>query len=43
MTSAPGMNYVIVALCMLITALLYFIMNNRDTLCIPYPDDCLYR
>ncbi len=31
-TSAPGMNYVIVALCMLITALLYFIMNNRDTL-----------
>lgn len=32
MTSAPGMNYVIVALCMLVTALLYFIMNNRDTL-----------
>jgi chemotaxis protein histidine kinase CheA len=31
-TSAPGMNYVIVALCMLVTALLYFIMNNRDTL-----------
>ena len=31
-TSASGMNYVIVALCMLITALLYFIMNNRDTL-----------
>lgn len=30
--SAPGMNYVIVALCMLVTALLYFIMNNRDTL-----------
>lgn len=29
-TSAPGMNYVIVALCMLVTAL--FIMNNRDTL-----------
>ncbi len=31
-TSASGMNYVIVALCMLVTALLYFIMNNRDTL-----------
>ena len=31
-TSAPGMNYVIVALCMLVTALLYYIMNNRDTL-----------
>ncbi|MBD9335364.1 MAG: hypothetical protein EGR70_07640 [[Ruminococcus] faecis] len=31
-TSAPGMNYVIVALCMLVTTLLYFIMNNRDTL-----------
>lgn len=31
-TSAPGMNYVIVALCMLVTALLYFIMNNCDTL-----------
>ena len=31
-TAAPGMNYVIVALCMLVTALLYFIMNNRDTL-----------
>ena len=31
-TSAPGMNYIIVALCMLVTALLYFIMNNRDTL-----------
>ena len=31
-TSAPGMSYVIVALCMLVTALLYFIMNNRDTL-----------
>lgn len=31
-TSAPGMNYVIVALYMLVTALLYFIMNNRDTL-----------
>ena len=31
-TSAPGMNYVIVALCMLVTALLYFIINNRDTL-----------
>lgn len=31
-TSAPGMNYVIVALCMLVAALLYFIMNNRDTL-----------
>ena len=30
--SAPGMNYVIVALCMLVTALLYVIMNNRDTL-----------
>ena len=32
LTSAPGMNYFIVALCMLVTALLYFIMNNRDTL-----------
>ena len=31
-TSAPVMNYDIVALCMLVTALLYFIMNNRDTL-----------
>ena len=31
-TSAPGMNYVIVALCMLVAALLYFITNNRDTL-----------
>ena len=31
-TSASGMNYVIVALCMLVTALLYFIINNRDTL-----------
>ena len=31
-TSASGMNYDIVALCMLVTALLYFIMNNRDTL-----------
>lgn len=31
-TSASGMNYVIVALCMFVTALLYFIMNNRDTL-----------
>lgn len=31
-TSASGMNYVIVALCMLVTVLLYFIMNNRDTL-----------
>lgn len=31
-TSVSGMNYVIVALCMLVTALLYFIMNNRDTL-----------
>ena len=30
--TSPGMNYVIVALCMLVTALLYFIMNNRDTL-----------